>query len=131
MDAAAVGPSKGEQIIEVVGDPKEFFFAVVRGGDGMEKEVRFRGCADDVAVAVRSVPKNRTCHVRAVAVEVFGVIAARAQAEGGANRSRWREGEDARDVVPEIGVHVRVVDAVVQSGVGHGHDDAASVQTRP
>ena len=129
MDAAAVCPSKGEHVIEVVGDAQQFFFAVVRGGDSMENQVRFRGCADNVAVAVRSVTKDRTRHVGAVNVVVFGVIAARAQTVSGANRSRWREGEDARDVVSEIGVHVRVVDTVVQSGIGHGHNDAASVQT--
>ena len=55
MDTAAVGPRQGEQIVKIVGDAEKFLIPVVRGGDGMEQEVRLRCRTDDGSVAVRSV----------------------------------------------------------------------------
>ncbi len=131
MDSTAVGPSKFEHVIEVVGDAEQFLFAVVRRGDGMHQQVGFRRSTDDVAVAVGAVAEHRTSDVRAVAVKVFCIVAARAQAQRGANGCGGWEGEDAGDVVSEIRVHVGVVDAVVKARIGHGNDDAAAVQAGP
>ena len=47
------------------------------------------------------------------------------------NRSRWWEGQNTGDVVPEVRVHVGVVHPVVQTRVGHGDDDARAVKSRP
>ena len=131
MDSATVGPGELEQVIEVVGDAQQFLFAVVRRGDGVHQQMSLRRRTDDVAVAVGAVPEHRTGHVGPVAVKVFRIVAARAQTEGGAGGDgRW-EGQNTGDMVSEIRVHVGIVDAVVEAGVGHGDDDAAAVQSRP
>ena len=131
MDAASVGPSEFEHVIEVVGNTEQFLLTVVGGRNGMEQEVGFWSGADNVAVAVGAVTQNRACDVGAVAVVVFGIVATRAQTVGCAHRGRWREGKNTLDVVSEIGVHVGVVHTVVKSCVGDGDDDAASIQPRP
>ena len=82
MNATSVGPSEFKHVIEVVGNAKQFFLAVVGGGNGMEQEVGFGSSPDDVAVAVGAVTENRACDVGAVAVVVFGVVSTRAQTVG-------------------------------------------------
>ena len=131
MNAAAVGPSEFEQVVKVVGNAQQLLLAVVGGSDGMHQQVSLGRCANDGTVAVGSVAEHGPCHVGAVAVMVFRIVSARAQAERGAGGSRRWEGKDAGDVVPEIRVHVGVVHTVIQARVGHGDDDAAPVQTRP
>ena len=132
VNPAPVVPCVGEHVIEVGGDPDQPLFAPIRHGDGLEQQVGFRGHTNNVAVAVGPVAQHRTGDVGAVTVGVLGVITARVtEAVIGARAARGLEGDDAGDVVAEIGVHVRVVDAVVKAGVGHGHDDAAAVQSGP
>ena len=131
MDAAVVGPCEFEHVIKVVGDAEEFFLPVVRRRDGVNQQVCLGGCAHDVAVAVRTVAQHGTSDVRAVAVVVLRVITARAQTEGGTGGCRWREGQNAGDVVAEVWVHVGIVDPVVKPRIGNGDDDAASIEARP
>ena len=132
VNTTAVVPSVGEHVIKVRCDADEFLIASHSDGDGLEQQVSLWSDAHDVAVAVGSVAQHGTGDVGAVTVGVFGVIAAGvAQGVVGAGTARGLEGDDAGDVVPEIGVHVRVVDAVVKAGVGYGDDDAAAVQAGP
>ena len=131
MNSASVGPSEFEHVVQVVGDAEEFFLAVVGGGDGVHQEMRLGCGADDGTVAVGPIAQHRTRDVRAVAVEVFCVVPARAQTKEAARRCSGWEREDAGDVVAEIRVHVGVVDAVVKTGVGHRHDDTLTAQAGP
>ncbi len=81
MDATVVFPSEGKHVIEVVGDSDERLRPVVQGGgDRMEQEMSLGCRTDDVAVAVGAVPQHRAGDVRAVAVKVLCIVAARAKA---------------------------------------------------
>ena len=95
----------------------------------MEQEVGFRCGTDDGAVAVRSVSQNRSRHVGTVPVKVLRIVAARTQTVVGALCCGRREGENSRDVVPEIRMHVAVVHAVIEARVGHRDDDARAVKS--
>ena len=84
MNSASVCPSELEHVVQVVGDAEEFFLAVVGGGDGVHQEMGFGCGTDDGTVAVGPVAQHRTRNVRAVAVEIFCIVPARAQAKGAA-----------------------------------------------
>ena len=86
MDPAPVGPCEPKEVVQVVWDAEQFLLTVVRRCYGMEEEMRFGCCSDDVTVAVRAIAQDRTSNVSAVAVKVFSVISARIQAVVAANR---------------------------------------------